>query len=169
MHSQKTKVVFSRHKVFPFVCLSLPFVCQSNPRNVPLVSSNKPFVGSWGFTLIEMIITITIAGILMAVAAPNMFTFVASNRLASQVNDLINGWLVYYVDPITAANVTLKLHGQLTGNNTLTAPAPVLTFNKSGFLTSAAGNFTLCDGKLKKSRILNIPVTGRPALTENTC
>lgn len=48
-----------------------------------------PLVGNRGFTLIELIVTLTIIGILVALAAPGMQSFVSSNRLTTQVNDLL--------------------------------------------------------------------------------
>ena len=41
------------------------------------------------FTLIELLITITVLGVLMAIALPNLRDFVVSNRLSSQVNGFI--------------------------------------------------------------------------------
>ena len=67
----------------------MPFVCRNNPANSPLIARNLPFVGNKGFTLIELVVTLTVAGILMAIAAPSMFSFLASNRLTAQTNDLI--------------------------------------------------------------------------------
>ncbi|WP_211465475.1 GspH/FimT family pseudopilin [Collimonas silvisoli] len=42
-----------------------------------------------GFTLLELIVTITIAAILAAIAAPSFVSFISSNRLTSQANDLV--------------------------------------------------------------------------------
>ncbi len=205
MHYRYPQAACALQKAYPFVCRLIPSVWSYRPVIVPSVGYKIPFVSNKGFTLVELIITLTIAGILAGLAAPSMFSFVASNRLASQINELIvdtnfarseaikrvtdtgicattvngtacavggnwaNGWLVYYVDPVTAANVTIKTHEPLSGNNTLTAPSDALVFNKSGFLTTATGNFTLCDSKLHKSRLLDVRITGRPALTEGTC
>lgn len=42
-----------------------------------------------GFTLVELIITLTIAGILIALAAPAMQTFIQDQRLTNQANEFI--------------------------------------------------------------------------------
>jgi len=73
----------------PFICLNRPFVCLSKPFVRPFVCLNKPFVRFHGFTLIELIIVLTIAGVLAALAFPGMQRFVSSNRLTAQVNDLL--------------------------------------------------------------------------------
>jgi type IV fimbrial biogenesis protein FimT len=43
-----------------------------------------------GFTLIEMMVTLTLAGILAGIAIPNMRTFLWNNRIASSGNDLLH-------------------------------------------------------------------------------
>ncbi len=43
-----------------------------------------------GFTMIELMVTLSVAGILMAIAIPNMRNFLRNNRLTSGVNDLLH-------------------------------------------------------------------------------
>ena len=71
----------------------LPLVCHNIPLVKPIVCINIPFINinrhEAGFTLVELIITLTIAGILIALAAPAMQTFVLDQRLTTQANDFI--------------------------------------------------------------------------------
>jgi type IV fimbrial biogenesis protein FimT len=89
MHYRYRISIGSPKKACPFVCLLLPFVCFNYPPSHPLVCLNKPFIRNRGVTLVELIIVLTIAGVLAALAAPGMQRFVASNRLTAQVNDLL--------------------------------------------------------------------------------
>jgi type IV fimbrial biogenesis protein FimT len=43
-----------------------------------------------GFTLIELMVTLSVAAILMAIAIPNLRNFIRNNRLTSGVNDLLH-------------------------------------------------------------------------------
>ncbi|RJG04611.1 GspH/FimT family pseudopilin [Noviherbaspirillum sedimenti] len=45
-----------------------------------------------GFTLIELMITLSIAAILMALAAPNFGIFVLNSRMTAQSNDLLSAF-----------------------------------------------------------------------------
>ena len=71
----------------------LPLVCHKVPFVKPIICLNIPFINinrhEAGFTLVELIITLTIAGILIALAAPAMQTFVLDQRLTTQANDFI--------------------------------------------------------------------------------
>ncbi len=75
----------------PFIGLLLPFVGRARPQIGPFIGKNQPFVlnRAFGFNLIELIVTVTIAGILMGVAAPGFVSFVKNNRLSSQANGLM--------------------------------------------------------------------------------
>lgn len=56
---------------------------------MPSVGNKEPLICNKGFTLIELIITLTIAGILSVIAIPALQQFVASTKLTTATNDLI--------------------------------------------------------------------------------
>lgn len=55
----------------------------------PMLQTPRNRASTRGFTLFELMITIAVAGVLAAVAVPNMRDFVRNNRLASAANDLL--------------------------------------------------------------------------------
>jgi type IV fimbrial biogenesis protein FimT len=76
----------------PFIGLNRPFVWRLRPCIRPFIVHKKPSVRNHlfsGFTLIELITTLVIAGILMAMAAPSFTSFIKNNRLVSQTNELL--------------------------------------------------------------------------------
>jgi type IV fimbrial biogenesis protein FimT len=50
---------------------------------------NNPKPAS-GFTLLELIVTITVAGILMAIAIPNFYGLIRNNRLTTYTNEFVS-------------------------------------------------------------------------------
>ena len=76
-------------KFAPFVgCINsnfVPFVCKIIPNN----NFNQKTRKALGFTLIELVVTMAVAAILVAVAVPNMRTFIQNGRINTQTNDLI--------------------------------------------------------------------------------
>ncbi|MBL4743506.1 MAG: GspH/FimT family pseudopilin [Cycloclasticus sp.] len=75
-----------------------------------------------GFTLIELIVTMVIAGILLTIGIPSFNSFVKNNRLTTQINDLV-----------TAVN--------LTRSEAITRGFSA-TICKSNTGTSCTGNWT---------------------------
>lgn len=59
-----------------------------NRHRLPRASVLSPYRG---FTLIELVVTIVIAGILIAIAVPNMRMFVEKNRVKLAVGELATG------------------------------------------------------------------------------
>jgi type IV fimbrial biogenesis protein FimT len=73
----------------PFVCHLEPFVCSKIGMIKPFVCQKWPLVLIGGFTLIELIVALVVAGILFALAAPNFGTFILRDRLVTQANNLV--------------------------------------------------------------------------------
>lgn len=89
MYYRLGKIRITSRQRHPFVCHLIPFIGLNNPVIYPFVGKKLPLVDNEGFTLIELIVAITIVGILAAMAGPSMWTFFSQNRLSSQINELI--------------------------------------------------------------------------------
>ncbi|MFT3907234.1 MAG: GspH/FimT family pseudopilin [Steroidobacteraceae bacterium] len=53
-----------------------------------------------GFTLMELMITLALAGVILALAVPNMGVFIKNNRLTSAANDLLHSLQVARAEAI---------------------------------------------------------------------
>ncbi len=62
-----------------------------------------------GFTLVELMITLTVAAILAAVAIPNMRTFLWNNRISSTANDLLHSIQVARTEAIKRQNGSVSV------------------------------------------------------------
>jgi type IV fimbrial biogenesis protein FimT len=81
-------------------------------------SMDKP--RSKGFTLIEMLITLTVAGILVGIMVPNMRDFIRNNRLSSAVNDMLHSLQMARTEAIKRQNGNVVWCG--TSNPTAATP-----------------------------------------------
>lgn len=197
--------------IMPLVCLFKPSVCIYTTCIEPLVVKKIPFVCNIkenAFTLVELIITLTILGITAAIAIPSMNTFVESNRLTALTNDFLadinlarsesikrgvqtaicgsptspscagganwnGGWLVF-VDADNSStwssgDIEIKTHEAVPKNNTITPPATIIVFNRSGGSQSGNVTSTVCNSNIKKKRDIGINSVGRTSLTEGSC
>lgn len=140
----------------------------------PLKSLNSPpefKEKSAGFTLIELMITIAIAGILATLAAPSFRDYVRTQRIKSASFELVaaltltrsealkrnsnvvmtkasggwqNGWAITWTDPATSDVTTIRSQAAYSGLNISdSAGASSVTFRTDGRLASAATNFTV--------------------------
>jgi type IV fimbrial biogenesis protein FimT len=81
-----------RESPMPFIGLLMPFVWPNKPSIMPFIGHNRPLVcidRISGFTLIELIVTVVIAGILVTVAVPSYRNFVKTNQVSTQINNLV--------------------------------------------------------------------------------
>ncbi len=89
----------------------MPFVWTTKP-------SNRPFIGKYdlsisipriaGFTLIELMVVVVVAGILTALAVPSMRTFIQNARISNQTNEFISDFNFARSEAIKrAADVTV--------------------------------------------------------------
>ena len=145
-----------------------------------------------GFTLVELMITLAIAAILMALAVPSFNSTIKNNRISTQANELItslnyarseairrgadvdvsrddlnwqNGW------DITTGTTTLRNHAAFDGTSTLEGTVTTVTYRGSGRVTDTDDiEFTLCDDRENSTgRIIEISVTGRVSVSETAC
>lgn len=144
-----------------------------------------------GFTLIEVLVTVAIAGILAAVAVPSFVSLIADQRAKAAATDLYtalsvtrseaikhnrnvtlqpksgdwaNGWVI--ADPEGGANL---LDANATGVPLTGGPASVI-YNGGGRLlsTSTAPFFTIGESGMPQ-RCLSVDLSGRPHIKASAC
>jgi type IV fimbrial biogenesis protein FimT len=117
--------------------------CQ---RAVSLVASPRRTRAQRGFTLVELMITLTIAVVLLMIAVPSFKNLTASNRLTTAANDIVHAISVARMEAIkrnsstqfcsdsSSANSSSDL-GKACGNET----AAVWAMNSAGVTQVLAG------------------------------
>lgn len=150
-----------------------------------------------GFTLLELMVTIAIVAILLAIGVPSFQSFIMNNRLTAQANDFVSALNLARSEAIkrasaisitatsstasnefgngwsvkvTSNNEVLRTHDTLQGSNTLDSVDNVTTiqFQSTGTI-GANRTFNLCDSR-KTGRQIIISTTGRVNMNSNfTC
>jgi len=151
-----------------------------------------------GFTLPELLVTITIAAILAAIAAPSLKSFISSERIRTASFDLISqltlarSEAIKQNDSVTVASTsgtnawengwsisgpagTLKTQAaypKLTISTGIGGSASFV-FNRSGRVASGATiNFQIADsidGVTAQSRCVTVELTGQPSSKRGSC
>lgn len=98
-----------------------------------------------GFTLLELMLTIAVAGVLAAVAIPNMRDFIRNNRLSAAANDLLRSTQIARSEAVKRqSNVVV------CASSDPLAAAPACSYGSfNGWLVfqDSNGNWALDDGE----------------------
>lgn len=87
----------------PFVRENSPLVWNNNLPIQPFVLRKRPLIGIYGFTLIELMVTLAVAAVLLVVAVPSMRNIIQNSRIITQVNDFISDVQVARTEAIKRA------------------------------------------------------------------
>ncbi len=142
----------------------------------------SPRAGIRGFTLIELLVTVTILGILTAVAAPSLRGFIAAQQVRNASYD-ISSMLVLarseaikrntnvVVTPtstswtsgwsVVAATTTIAQREAFPTGLTITGPASV-SYNGTGRLNAAVTAFSVSKTGTSRTATINIDLSGLP-------
>ena len=144
---------------------------------------------SFGFSLIELLISITIAAIFAALAAPSFREFVAGQRVKTASYDIsytltgarseaLKRNLNVVLAPATGGwqngwTITAGVGGPMLGQHeafadlTISGPATNITYNSSGRLMAAVTPFTVNSNV--SSRCISIDLSGLPTSKAGAC
>lgn len=99
---------------------------------------------SSGFTLIELVVTLTVAAVLAAIAIPSFQNMMLSNRLSTSANAMVNALNLAKSEAVKRnANITFTNAGEVKNTTTLAAapalPSGIQKVSGAALVASPAG------------------------------
>lgn len=145
-----------------------------------------------GFTLVELMVTVVVLGLLLSVAVPSFRDLLAAQRLRSAANSLVsdlllarsealkrgrnvvlvpvasswvNGWTI----EVEETDETLGQQNALGGGVDVSDDAPSsVVFNRNGRLTGAIAPIELTSAS-NSVRCISMDISGRPKSSSSAC
>ncbi len=149
-----------------------------------------------GFTILELMAAVTVAGILLAVALPSYHNLTRNNCLTTKANSLIaslqiarseavkrranidviatnsasstNKWGTGWTVQVSGGGDVIRVVELACDATTVDNSVTTYTYNSQGFINNPAGTFAICDDRTGETgREITLSTTGRPS-TNNT-
>ena len=145
-----------------------------------------------GFTLVELMVTVAVAAILLAIAMPSLERISNNNALKSTTRDLVstintarsqslssrtnvlveptggswsNGWSITYDSAAAESSQDFKPPNGVTISNS----GGSLTFLSRGNLQGGPTTFTVCHNKLSTGRTISVSFLGKVKTDAGSC